>query len=275
MDRRPEAPGGLRWDSVPDGPRFLVGEAGPALVAFTSRDHGASAGPYASLNLAFNVGDDPAAVLANRAAVALAVGAEPFAWTAVDQVHGTEVLVVEREHVGVGGGRQSPVRADALVTAVPKALLAITVADCMPIMVVGEGAGGSADAERAGAVPVVAAVHAGWRGVAEGILGRVLARMEDPGAAEIWIGPHARACCYRVDKERQRLFGQFFGPEVVRPDGGLDLEACVRKQAGAAGIGEARVHSVPICTICEREMFFSYRGDGPTTGRFAGLVMLK
>jgi YfiH family protein len=255
-------PDGLRWESSPEGPRLLVGDVGPAKVAFTSRHVGSSRGPYSSLDLAFNVGDDQVAVRANRVAVARALGADPGAWTAVDQVHGVDVLAVGVDEAGTGAAATSPVQADAMVTSAHGALLAVTVADCVPILVVGVTA------------PRVAAVHAGWRGVIGGVLPRALGLMGDPADLEIWVGAHARACCYRVDEDLQSRFTEVFGPGVVRADGGLDLEACVRMQASEAGVPPERVRSVPFCTICEHETFFSYRADGPTTGRGAGLVFL-
>ncbi|MEJ5210038.1 MAG: laccase domain-containing protein, partial [Burkholderiales bacterium] len=128
---------------VPDWPA-------PAQVRalITTRAGGASVGPYASLNLADHVGDDPAAVRANRARLRALLPTEPV-W--LEQVHGTDVLRVE-----TGGAR----RADAAVSRAPGTVCAVLTADCLPVLL----------ADRAGTV--VAAAHAGWRGLSAGVLER-------------------------------------------------------------------------------------------------------
>ena len=152
------------------------------MLLFTSRSGGVSSGPYASLNLATHVGDDPAAVTRNRTVVAHDVGVAVDRLITMDQVHGTTVAVVD-------GPGPAPV-ADALVTRAPDVALAVLVADCVPLLMV--------DAESG----VAAAVHAGRRGLADGVVPAAVAAMVDlgarPEAIHAELGPSICGRCYEV-----------------------------------------------------------------------------
>lgn len=261
--------GGMRWEGAQgDGPRVLCARTPAGLVAFSSRHDGASTGPFASLNVAFHVGDEPDAVRRNRLALSERLAVDPERMTFVRQVHGTDVVVVGEDVVGAGRDGVSPLEADALVSDRPGVSLAVLVADCVPVLVL--------DGVRAAA----AAVHAGWRGVMDGVLPAAIEAIRrrydsDPGDLAIWIGPHARACCYEVDEELANRFARRFGSEVVKDGRRVNLEACLARQWTAAGVAGRQVASVRLCTVCETQRFFSHRaaGGGPT-GRFAGLVSL-
>lgn len=233
-------------------------------AAFTTRLGGASVGPYRSLNLARTVGDDPEAVSTNRGRLAALLGMAPHALAEAEQVHGSRTAVVE-----AGGG---PIRGvDALVTSRVGLWLAIYAADCVPVLLV--------DTK----TPGVAAVHAGWRGTAAGIVPETIARMRhafgtDPEQYTATLGPAIGGCCYEVDLPVARAMEQApWWPEAARATGPerwhLDLRTAIRRQLMDAGVPPGRIASVPLCTACRPDLFFSYRRDG-VTGRMAACISL-
>ena len=231
-------------------------------VLFTTRRGGVSEPPYDFLNLGRWTDDDPAAVEANRERVLAATGATRFAFGR--QVHGTRVLVDATDVEDADG---------QVVTGAGAAAMALT-ADCMPIALAAPGVAGM--------------VHAGWRGLAGGILKvAVLALRGASGAAVMEayadrtdpaaqtegfglaaaIGPCARGCCYEVGDEVRAALD-------LEPTGGpalIDLPAIARERLLAAGV--ATVHDSGLCTMCtDPSLFFSHRRDGPLTGRQAGVA---
>jgi len=226
----------------------------------TTRAGGASAGPYAAFNLADRVGDDPAAVAANRQRLASAVGlpVDRIVW--MDQVHGSGVQVVD-------GGLPAPLEGvDAVVTAEPGLVLGVLVADCVPILL--------ADAE----VGVIAAVHAGRSGARDGVVRNAVAAMwrlgAEPDRTEALLGPAICGACYEVPADLQReVEDRLPGSASTTRRGttGLDLRAGVAAQLTALGVG--RVVADPRCTA-EDPQLYSYRRDG-VTGRQAGLIWIE
>jgi polyphenol oxidase len=172
-------------------------------------------------------------------------------WSWVRQVHGAEVVRVEAP-----GDQAGVTEADALVTSVTDAVLAIHTADCAPVALVSpEG--------------VVAAAHAGWRGLEAGVLQATLEQMRRAGARRVHavLGPCIHARCYEFGPELDRL-GARFGPEVrARTTAGhqaLDLPAAVRAELGSGrvtGIDVTGIEVVDICTACDPR-FFSHRARG-------------
>ena len=225
----------------------------------TDRRGGRSASPYDSFNLGDHVGDDPAAVAANRGRVAreLAVPEDRLVW--MNQVHGTGVAVVD-------GPQDGPVPAtDALVTATPGLLLCVLVADCVPILLADPVAG------------VVAAVHAGREGVRQGVLPATLSAMASLGArarhVTALLGPAVCGLDYEVPGQLRAEVARVAPEAAVRTrqgTAGLDLRAGVAAILRRAGIPE--VVQDPRCTV-EDPLLFSHRRDG-VTGRQAGLVWL-
>jgi len=225
----------------------------------TDRRGGASAAPYDTFNLGAHVGDDPAAVAANRARVAreLRVPEDRLVW--MTQVHGTGVAVVD-------GPQQGPVPdVDALVTATPGLVLCVLVADCVPVLLADPVAG------------VVAAVHAGREGVRQGVVPAALAAMTRlgarPGDVTALLGPAVCGACYEVPAAMQAELARVVPGAAVRTrkgTPGLDLRAGLDARLRAAGVPEV-VHD-PRCTV-EDPRLFSHRRDG-VTGRQAGLVWL-
>lgn len=225
----------------------------------TSRSGGVSRAPYDTFNLAEHVGDDPAAVAANRSRLAVATGHRPerIAW--MEQVHGATVAVVER------APREPVPGTDGLVTATADVLLAVLVADCVPVLL--------AD----GSVGVVAVVHAGRKGAAAGIAPRAVAAMTGLGAVprntDVLLGPAICGRCYEVpagmrDEVEAALPGSATTTRWDTP--GLDLRAGLARQLTDLGI--ARVVIDSRCTY-ETADLYSHRRDG-TTGRFAAVAWL-
>lgn len=229
---------------------------------FTTRAGGQSMAPYAELNLATHVGDDARTVAANRAAVAAAIGLPPERLVFMDQVHGNDVVVVD-------GPRPGPPVADALVTRTAQLALVVLVADCVPVLLADAAAG------------VVAAAHAGRRGLELGVVDATVHAMQECGATperiRVWLGPSIGGCCYEVPEAMQREVAAV-APGAVA-DGGrtrsgtpsLDLRAGLTAALERLGVGDVGLTGG--CTNDETD-FFSYRRDH-TTGRFAGLVWLE
>jgi len=235
--------------------------AGPARFAFTDRHGGGSAPPFDELNLGGHVGDDPAAVAANRRLLADAVGRWPEHVLFMNQVHSADVAVVDRPWEG-------PVpAADAVVTTRRDLALAVLVADCVPVLL--------ADVSDPEA-PVMAAAHAGRPGVAAGVIPAVVEVMRDLGAQELSarVGPAVCGSCYEVPDDMRAAVAATV-PEAWattrRGSAGLDLRAGVRAQLLAAGVES--IDDVDACTLESPELY-SYRRD-QTTGRFAGIVWMN
>jgi len=241
-------------------------EWGPAVVAgFTGRLAGVSGPPYNG-NLATHVGDDAGRVDANRSALARALGARRIAF--MRQVHGSTVAVV-------GGGpapgdnppeaNSTEPEADALVTAEHGLALAVLVADCVPVLLADPVAG------------VVAAVHAGRKGVALDVVARAVATMRslgaEPGRLRAVLGPSICGGCYPLgEPARSQVLAVAPAAAATARTGEPSVDLRVGLLARLAALGVAAELAGP-CTA-ESARHFSYRRD-PVTGRTAGLVMLR
>lgn len=231
----------------------------------TTRRGGVSLVPYddgdggGGLNLGTHVGDQPEHVGQNRALVRGMVPAEP-AW--LTQVHGTTV-------VDAASAIDAP-QADASVASRPGVVCAIQTADCLPVLFC--ALNGRA----------VGAAHAGWRGLAGGVLQNTVARMRSTGADEIvaWLGPAIGPDCFEVGADvfdafvaRDAAARTAFVPVPGSPGKYLaDIYVLARRALGEAGI--RRVTGGDRCTVTESDSFYSFRRDR-TTGRMASLIWLK
>lgn len=221
----------------------------------TTRAGGASSGKFESFNLGDHVGDDSAAVAANRKRLATELGLAKVAW--MEQVHGRTVTVVD-------GTEDGPAEAtDALVTATPGVAVAVLVADCVPVLL--------GDAEAG----VVAAVHAGRVGARVGVIPATLRAMRSAGAElgriEVLLGPAICGEDYEVPADMARDVEQHLPGSATKTrkgTPGLDLRAGLWRQLAEAGVGKIGVD--PRCTF-EEQSLFSYRRDG-ATGRIAALT---
>ncbi len=238
----------------------------------TTRRGGVSAAPFddgagtgGGLNLGLHVKDDPDAVRENRARLqALMPGRS--AWIA--QVHGSDVVDAGLVRPG------APVQVGDASTAVDSGVVcAILTADCLPVLF--------ADLQG----KVVGAAHAGWRGLAAGVLGATVARMRAQGAGEItaWLGPAIGPDAFEVGPDVLDAF------RAALPDGAAgdafrsypgregkylaDMALLARRMLARDGV--ARVHGGKRCTFTERDRFYSYRRDGAGSGRQASLIWIK
>jgi len=226
-------------------------------AAVTTRTGGASRAPYDSFNLATHVGDDPAAVRENRVRLrtALTLPAEPL-W--LKQVHG--VAVTDAAHAG------TEPEADGAFAAQPGAVCAVLTADCLPVLL----------CNRAGTK--VAALHAGWRGLAGGVIEAGVKAMGVPGSELlVWLGPAIGPASFEVGPEVRTAFVQHDAQaaqafRAAREGKYLaDIYQLARQRLQRLGV--AAVYGGGFCTVTERARFFSYRRDG-ATGRMATLIWL-
>lgn len=228
-----------------------------ARAVFTTRRGGYSSGPYESLNLGRLTADRPEDVKRNRAALKEELGVQ---LSYIRQVHGTAVRRVVEPPVEPTDAIELP-ECDGQATAMPGVAPMVMTADCLPVAVAGPGA--------------VAMLHAGWRGLAGGILAEGVDAVRElgaEGALQAAIGPGAGPCCYEVGEEIHAAFAEH--DLDIRRDRNLDLKAIAREQLHRAGVEV--VHDVGLCTICgDPTLLFSHRRDGGITGRQAGVVWLS
>ncbi len=243
----------------------------PLQAGFTTRNGGVSRPPFNSLNLGFNTEDVRANVEGNRSNLVRAFNLPPHLLLTVQQVHGSDILVVDEPNPDLS--HFLSVESDAIVTNQPGIMIGVLVADCFPVLL--------HDPER----QVAAVVHVGWRGAAAGILGRTVAAMTDhfgcsPPDLLAAIGPGIGAHRYEVDRPVRDAFRLGSGcweeisQEVALGKWQLDLGQSCRLQLAAAGLTGARVEAAEECTCCHRELFFSYRRDHGQTGRQIGFISL-
>ena len=227
-------------------------------AAVTTRIGGASHAPYDSLNLGTHVGDDPAAVRANRARLraSLALPAEPL-W--LKQVHG--VVVVDAAQGGV-----EP-QADGVFAAQPGAVCVVLTADCLPVLL----------CNRTGTK--VAALHAGWRGLAGGVIEAGVKAMGVPANELLaWLGPAIGPASFEVGPEVRAAFVQHDAQAALAFRAAregkylADIYQLARRRLQRLGV--VAVYGGGFCTVTERARFFSYRRDG-VTGRMASLIWLS
>jgi hypothetical protein len=248
-----------QWPDLPDAFGALA----------TTRRGGVSTGPYGDgqggggLNLGLHVADDPDAVQANRARLQDWLPGRP-AWIA--QVHGADV--VDAATVQPGG---QVCTGDASLSTVPGVVCAILTADCLPVLFADLGG------------KVAGAAHAGWRGLAGGVLEQTVAAMRAAGAGEItaWLGPAIGPDAFEVGPDVKAAFEAALPGQVAdafrvypgRPSKYLaDIYLLARRTLARAGV--TRVHGGGRCTATETDWFYSYRRDG-VTGRQASLIWLK
>ena len=233
--------------------------------AITTRGRGVSRDEYASLNLAFHVGDEVEHVVENRRRLANRRGYDVEALVCSQQVHSVDSHVVTAEDAGRGAldWHSAIPLTDALITAEKRIPLLILVADCAPILIV--------DARHG----VLAVVHAGWRGAVGEIASQTLARMSAQfgtvaGEVQVGIGPCLCGSCLEIGEEvaalmpESTLIGGYAKPH-------LDLRGLIQMDLQAAGVLPERIETMNRCPQCENELLFSHRGQKGEAGRF-GLV---
>lgn len=237
--------------------RWLGADLGDgARAAFFTRLGGVSAAPFDSLNLGVLTDDAEANVIENRSRAAGVLGIAPDHIPIGLQVHGADLATHD------GPQQPSPFahpgtplqEVDGHVTAVPGLAPLVLTADCLPVALRGPGG--------------VAMLHAGWRGLAAGILA---AGAEAVGATSAAVGPAVGRCCYEVGLEVLEAF-EDLGDGIA--DGRmLDLPEVARRLLAETGV--ERVDSADLCTFCNPELFFSHRRDDGRTGRQGSLAWIE
>jgi YfiH family protein len=225
---------------------------------FTTRVGGVSRGPFARLNLSSTVGDDEGAVRENWARLRAATG---LAFARVRQVHGCRVIEA-------GAGTDPVEEADAVVTSSPGVAACVSVADCVPVLLVDPRSG------------AVAAVHAGWRGTIAGAAAAGVRALTDRHGARprdllAAIGPGIGPCCFEVSRDIAGRFRDEVGPATAsaRDHGArVDLFRANELLLRSAGVARRRIETLGRCTSCEDLTFFSHRRDAGTTGRQVGFI---
>jgi purine-nucleoside/S-methyl-5'-thioadenosine phosphorylase / adenosine deaminase len=231
------------------------------LHGFLGRAGGVSKGLFASLNLSYWVGDEPASVDRNWQ-VARGLIAPDAAIARLNQVHGNTVRTIGADFA------EERLQGDGMVTAIPGIVLAILTADCVPILM--------ADAERG----VVGALHAGWRGtlaaIARGGVDAMAAMGARPESIRAALGPSIGPCCFEVDRELALRFAEQVPGAMRHSRPGpaakafLDLRGVIRDQLEACGLDPGAIASVGPCTRCAGERYFSRRAAG---GGITGLQL--
>lgn len=239
-----DLPDPFRWEG-----EHVGAELPGARALFSTRRGGVSEGPFASLNLGRLTADASANVDENRSRLAAATGCPRERVLYGRQVHGATV----RRATEPPGDQRPAADEDGQATALREHPALVFTADCLPVLIASDGA--------------VASLHAGWRGLAAGVLAEGVAALRELGATgpvHALIGPGAGPCCYEVGPEVHAAFG---GEPVQGP---IDLPAIARAQLQAAGADE--IHDTGLCTMCNPDLFFSHRRDRGATGRQAGLI---
>jgi len=241
----------------------LLSDAGFEDHGFTLRTGGHSKGPFKSLNLAFNVDDDPKMVSKNLSALKDFTGAHnPL--LRVNQVHGRNVITAETMLKNNEGDwiAAPQMEADAII-ATPNAMnvvLAIQTADCAPVLLADTTTG------------LTAAIHAGWRSTAKGIVRNTVKKMLHMGAQlptmVAAIGPCICLKCYEVDEDVARNFPESSDP-IRKKEGKflLDLGLAVEVSLIGAGLSTKGIDRIEECTRCNPDRYFSYRGTNGKCGR--------
>ncbi len=228
--------------------------------AVFTRHGGVSNPPFDSLNVSYSVGDRPQDVSINIGKIKEVIKASHLIF--MKQTHGDNVLVIREGHFNTPS--ESP-SADAMITNIPRIALMVKQADCQGVIIF--------DPKRG----VIANIHCGWRGNVHNILGSVLARMKEVFGCEASdllaaIGPSLGPCCAEFANHK-KIFPGVFDRFMVREDY-FDLWAISRWQLMDAGLKAENIEVAGICTRCNTDLFYSYRGERKT-GRFGTIAMLR
>ena len=264
----------------------LAGLSGILHGVFT-RKNGKSKKPFRSLNVSFGVGDNDQTVLENRTIISRCINEKDLVF--LDQVHGTRIVVFSKEHhfyrvfdtadspkgedSEILGGQtdtfdidsERRFEADAIVTDIPRKFLVIQVADCQSVLIYDP------------VQEVVANVHSGWRGSINNIIGFTLKVMENSFGCRsrdivAGIGPSLGPCCAEFVNYKKEIPESFW--KYKNDTNHFDFWSISRDQFCEAGVLFENVDLSRMCTKCDSNRFFSFRGEG-TTGRFAALIGLK
>ena len=241
-------------------------------IAFTGRAGGVSEPPYDTFNLGSHVGDDPAAVERNRAIALEALGAPDALLVSLNQVHGTDgVLVASADGPSLAEARaKAGEGADFAVVEAADVAALLCFADCAPLIIVSP-------------TGRFAVAHAGWRGAVARIAAKAARALADRDAAELgegatasynaYIGPHIRSECFECGAEVAGAFRAEFGACAVTGARHVDLSAALAADLAHAGLDPARILDAGVCTKCRSDEYFSYRASGGVCGRHGAIAV--
>lgn len=242
--------------------------------AFSTRLGGVSSGIFESLDLAPNRGDDPANVRENFRRFCAAAGVDPRRMVFSNQVHGDVVRLCTSADGGCGPDRDRNYEADGLITDVPGLPLVVFTADCVPVLL--------CDPVRA----VVAAVHAGWRGTALGIVERAVEKMRDvygcaPEDIRAAVGPSIGQCCFETDPDVPNAMTEAMGaaalPFIRSSENGkffVDLKGLNVCRLKRAGLRSGNIDVSAECTACLPDKYWSHRRTQGQRGSMAAVIAL-
>lgn len=253
-------------------------EACSVRIAFTERWGGVSDGPYDSLNLGSHVGDKWDSVKKNRQMLLDCFGCGGVPLLVPSQVHGDKVLTVDSSQAAASwlADAEADPKAkecDAITVECPGVAAQLNFADCVPVIIVAPTGDFSI-------------VHAGWRGVEnlisvtalKGLAKDVsrkcaLSESEVIASSNVYIGPHIMGECFEISAEIHDRFVRAFGSECDVDPRHIELSAALRTQFLRAGVSEGRIACLGMCTVCNNDKFFSYRGQGGVCGRHGAFAI--
>ncbi|OFK24877.1 polyphenol oxidase family protein [Olsenella sp. HMSC062G07] len=242
---------------------------GGVALAFTERAGGVSSGPWASLNLGDSCGDSPEHVRENRRRALAAIGAQDCAerLVAPRQVHGDDIVTIRScgDEALEDARLRAREGADAVVCVAPRVPVLLCFADCLPVVLVGQGG--------------FAIAHSGWKGTMRRVAAQAataLAHELGCGCSELvaYIGPHVTGQDYEVSDDLLGRFAREFGDGVRAGGRRLDLAEAVRVALEGVGVTRERVCDAGVSTASSPERFFSYRAQNGCCGRQGALAMI-
>ena len=245
--------------------------SGGLIAGFSTRNGGVSRSPYNSLNLGLNTADQLPNVEGNRSTFARSFELSPYQLLTVKQAHGKDLLLIDDPNPDLT--HFLTVEVDAILTNQPGIMIGILTADCFPILIWHRDK------------KIIAAIHAGWRGAANGLIDKVIRTINGHFACpaeelQAAIGPGIGAHKYEVDRPVRDAFRQGTGfwneisAETRLGHWQLNLQLSCQLQLEQSGLKPQHIEVAKECTCCHPELFFSHRRDNGETGRQIGFIKL-
>ncbi|MFD2616959.1 peptidoglycan editing factor PgeF [Terrilactibacillus laevilacticus] len=244
------------------------------IIGITTREHGVSQYPYQSLNMGFHIQDNPNSILENRRRLSEQLNIPLNQWVQTEQVHGTEIFRVTKEHAGQGArDLQSVIKnGDGLYTTDKGLLLVACFADCVPLYFYSKSG------------HAIGLLHAGWKGTVHLASQKMVHLWEDelnvkPNDIQVVIGPSIGPCCYEVDEKVVSEIHKIKGihiEQVATPIDqhhvSLDLKKLNCLLLQQVGVPDTNIIQSSYCTSCSNDLFFSHRKEKGKTGRILGFI---
>lgn len=240
---------------------------------YTTRHGGVSSAPYDTLNFSFQRKDRKENALENFRRLSEKTGIPMDRMVLSKQVHGSTVSIVDERHCGMGLTREHDLGdTDGLITASKGVALVTFYADCTPVYLYDKKEG------------VIGLAHSGWRSTVENISAKAVRKMKNIFGCKAEnimaaIGPHINECCFEIDSDVYREFISKlpFSRNMIVPFGEkwkADLSGIIAQSLILEGVDERNIYDIKRCTVCEKELFFSHRGEKGNSGTAAALLMM-